>query len=82
MTQENAVRLLDRLVGNDGLLEDEVRWGEVPRFWSKERGGTRYGYRKDGRLIRVGGAVEDAEGGEPRVLTKTGYRALAVIFKE
>jgi len=88
MTQENAVRLLDRLVGNDGLLEEELRWGEVPRFWSKERGGTRYGYRKDGRLIRVEEAAEfeepkqEEEGGESRVLTKTGYRALAVIFKE
>ncbi|MEO0618616.1 MAG: L,D-transpeptidase, partial [Pseudomonadota bacterium] len=43
MTQPNARALLDRLRGRDGVLSEAMRWGEVPRFWKRERGGTRYG---------------------------------------
>ncbi|MEL7544707.1 MAG: L,D-transpeptidase family protein [Pseudomonadota bacterium] len=48
MTQPNARALLDRLRGRDGVLSEAMRWGEVPRFWKRERGGTRYGYHRDG----------------------------------
>lgn len=84
MTQENALMLLDRLQGVDGVLDEELRWGVVPRFWTRERGGNRYGYRKDGLVHSVaqGGARQDADEPGPIALTKTGYRAVAVIFKE
>ncbi len=75
MTQDNARTLLDRLQGEDGVLEPEMRWGSVPRFWQRERGGGRYGYRKDGQTYPADSAAAEA-------LTKTGYRAITVIFKD
>lgn len=93
MTQRNALALLDRITGRDGILKQEMRWGEVPRFWKLERGETRWGYTRDGTLLPVKslaqteatkGAVvpvADRPGAAPDVLTKTGFRAIAVIFE-
>lgn len=109
MTQPNALALLNRLQGRDGVLAEELRWGRVPRFWKHQRGGNRFGYTRNGRMHQIpaapkavlgapssrGGELaalrqasfrpEDAEaerGASPNVLTKTGYRALTVIFKD
>lgn len=108
MTQSNALSLLDRLQGRDGVLADDLRWGEVPRFWRRRRGFTRYGYTRDGRMhpapgraagqatersVRLaslgdgdgvraddGAAIETID--VPNVLTKTGYRAIVVMFND
>lgn len=54
MRQELALGLLNRITGRDGVLSEDVRWGEVPRFWRRERGKRRYGYRRDGQLLLAG----------------------------
>jgi len=94
MTQSNARALLDRLQGRDGVLNKELRLGEIPRFWTHQRGGSRYGYTRDGTLHLTAEANEAAptppsanvslnSADESKtVLTKTGYRAIAVIFRD
>lgn len=91
MKQANAAALFDRITGRDKVLPEELRWGEVPRFWQTERGQKRFGYTRDGSqhpaeqpLIADLGIMQvaahpDAEA-LPGVLTKTGFRAIAVIF--
>ncbi|MEL6288025.1 MAG: L,D-transpeptidase [Pseudomonadota bacterium] len=61
MTQSNARALLDRLRGRDGVLSDNLRWGSVPRFWQRERGGTRWGYTRDGAMHPVRSPVPAVE---------------------
>lgn len=91
MTQPNARALLNRMRGKDGVLSEQMRWGEVPRFWKNERGGTRYGYNRDGEPHPVVGPVIQAtssvagtndETHFPSVLTKQGYRAVVVLFQD
>lgn len=91
MTQPNARALLHRLRGKDGVLSDEMRWGEVPRYWKTERGGKRYGYNRDGQSHAILGPVVQAANSTdgavdetvfPRVLTKQGYRAVVVLFQD
>ncbi|MEZ5774107.1 MAG: L,D-transpeptidase [Hyphomicrobiaceae bacterium] len=95
MHQRNAMALLRRMTGRDGVLSEELRSGEVPRFWLSERGGTRNGYRRNGQSIAVekeamrrqmavmaDDAVASDETRFPPVLTKSGYRAIAIIFAE
>lgn len=85
MTQANAKSVIERVLGLDGVLEKSARWGEVPRFWKRERGRTRIGYRRDGVPYRATAAtVQPAAqiAAAPNVLTKVGYRALAVFFKD
>ncbi len=48
MRQNLALELMNRITGRDGVLSEELRWGEVPRFWQSEQGKTRVGYRRDG----------------------------------
>ena len=48
MKKKNALALLDRITGRDRVLPEPLRWGEVPRFWTSERGQTRLGYTRDG----------------------------------
>ena len=90
MTQKNALAVLNRLQGRDKNLSDDMRWGEVPRFWKTQRGGRRYGYNRRGISIPVEpeqtaraptGSMSDATP-LPHVLTKTGYRAIAIIFQD
>lgn len=91
MTQPNARALLHRLRGKDGVLSEDMRWGDVPRFWKSERGGKRYGYNRDGephplpgpRLQQTSATDEDvSETSYPSVLTKQGYRAVVVLFQD
>jgi hypothetical protein len=92
MKQANAAAVLDRITGRDKVLPEEMRWGEVPRFWKGERGQKRAGYTRDGSLHPTealvadlgvmpasAGSISDAE--SLPVLTKTGFRAIAVIFE-
>jgi hypothetical protein len=69
-----------------------MRWGEVPRFWMSERGQSRAGYTRDGTTHPAEAVVADLglmqasvgslSAAEPLpVLTKTGFRAIAVIFE-
>lgn len=90
MRQENALALLDRVTGRDGVLPEALRWGEVPRYWTSERGQRRFGYTRDGtpHPVAVAEGDEDPEvatdaeaPGTGDVLTKTGFRAIAVIFQ-
>jgi L,D-transpeptidase catalytic domain len=96
MRQENALALLNRITGRDEVLSDRMRWGEVPRFWKAERGNKRWGYNRDGMPHSVEMAIAEATDadGAPLpagaladtaptsdVLTKEGFRAIAVIFK-
>jgi len=103
MTQANALALINRMQGRDGVLSEAMRYGEVPRFWKSESRGRRWGYRRDGvphalpqqvasnapadassELTGAGEALlSDAAPSAqfPSVLTKTGYRAVTVIFK-
>ena len=94
MTQSNARALLDRLQGRDGVLSKELRLGEVPRFWTHQRSGNRFGYKRDGTLhfkavaskspstvTRTDVSLPGAHAPKP-VLTKTGYRAIAIIFRD
>jgi L,D-transpeptidase catalytic domain len=101
MHQKNALRVFDRMTGRDKVLSKEMRWGEVPRFWTTEKGRTRRGYVRDGSmhlvpdvsetsgadqaglsLVSDAHASEAAGGSRSDVLTKQGFRALAVIFKD
>jgi hypothetical protein len=92
MQQKNAASLFDRITGRDRVLAADMRWGDVPRFWMSERGQNRAGYTRDGTTHPAEAVVADlglmqASGGsiseaEPLpVLTKTGFRAIAVIFE-
>ncbi|MEM1306370.1 MAG: L,D-transpeptidase [Pseudomonadota bacterium] len=85
MTQANARAVLNRMQGRDGVLDEAMRWGEVPRFWRRGGKGTRRGYVRDGTILRRASdsgastaANGTSDGGD--VLTKTGYRAIAVMF--
>jgi hypothetical protein len=107
MHQKNARRLLDRLTGRDKALVEDMRWGEVPRFWRSEKGTRRLGYTRDGRpLVELPEAAAPVPGAEPvtsataptptppvesangvapesaAALTKTGFRAIAVMFSD
>jgi len=95
MTQSNALALINRMQGRDDVLSKDLRWGEVPRFWTTERRGRRYGYNRDGETHPVLGPVTVASAdtvGEvveasdatrfPSVLTKQGYRAVVVLFQD
>ncbi|MEM7776822.1 MAG: L,D-transpeptidase [Pseudomonadota bacterium] len=101
MTQTNALALIKRLQGRDGVLSSDVRWGPVPRYWTRERYGVRRGYRRNGRSFAIGSArqpkrlatlkarnvttdvlTDNVVASRPRVLTKTGYRAVVVVFKD
>lgn len=92
MKQKNAASLFDRITGRDKALPPDMRWGEVPRFWTSERGQNRAGYTRDGTthpaeavVADLGvmqaslGSISDAQ--PLSVLTKTGFRAIAVIFE-
>ncbi len=110
MKKKNALAILDRITGRDEALPEEMRWGEVPRFWKVQRGGNRWGYTRDGTVHAIpalpvqadaasvptddGGATGDSivqtiaahpeaePSKRPEVLTKTGFRAIAVIFED
>lgn len=98
MHQKNALALLNRVTGRDGILAEELRWGEVPRFWQSEKGNRRSGYRRDGQpvlplpepeTIPASGAetlpAGPAASSPPASnvpLTKMGFRAIAVMFHE
>lgn len=92
MTKTNALAMLNRLQGRDGVITDELRWGHVPRFWSHERHGQRFGYTRDGsphylptasaREVPGAAVADTADDQFPSVLTKEGYRAIAVLFKD
>jgi hypothetical protein len=106
MRKENALALLNRITGRDGVMPEEMRWGEVPRYWKFERGQKRWGYTRDGvphpakvptvraddtgapaangdSIVRTVAVRQHAERPEfPDVLTKTGFRAIAVIFED
>jgi hypothetical protein len=92
MQQKNAASLFDRITGRDRVLAADMRWGDVPRFWMSERGQNRAGYTRDGTthpaeaVVADLGLLQASVGGisaaEPLpVLTKTGFRAIAVIFE-
>jgi hypothetical protein len=92
MKQANAAAVFDRITGRDRVLAADMRWGEVPRFWIAERGQNRAGYTRDGTPHPVETQVADlspvetaamtaSDAGVPTVLTKTGFRAIAVIFE-
>lgn len=53
MHQKNALGLIDRMTGKDGVLSETVRWGEVPRYWRTEKGRTRLGYARDGKALEA-----------------------------
>jgi hypothetical protein len=100
MHQTNALNLLKRIRGWDKVLSADQRWGEVPRFWRRQQHSRRYGYVRNGSLLRqqrqtpieVATAAPVTSSGNnavptvslmaPRVLTKAGYRAIAIIFKD
>jgi hypothetical protein len=102
MKKKNALALLNRITGRDEALPGAMRWGEVPRYWSTQRGQKRWGYTRDGTAHAVEDEIVEAGdldgAGEGRVqtiaarqateeqdpshvLTKTGFRAIAVIFE-
>ena len=92
MKQKNAASLFDRITGRDRVLAADMRWGEVPRFWMSERGQNRAGYTRDGTTHPAEAVVADlwpieTVAAKPRtaeplpVLTKPGFRAIAVIFE-
>lgn len=109
MHQRNALALLDRVTGKDRALSDDLRWGEVPRFWRTETGNRRTGYVRDGQalappperlltdlgLVSPAAAAPSATATETAhalapdvapdpaaVLTKIGFRAIAVMFSD
>jgi hypothetical protein len=111
MHQRNALALLDRVTGKDGVLPETERWGEVPRFWAAEKGLRRMGYTRDGRppelpVLPAPASTPDANSGSAPAgtagpdgaaaapaasvpaeagsghPTKTGFRAIAVIFDD
>ena len=92
MKQANAAALFDRITGRDRVLPEPLRWGEVPRFWKSERGQLRSGYTRDGaphareelvaELASLEPSAFDETSSVPTaVLTKNGFRAIAVIFE-
>ena len=98
MHQTNALNLLKRIKGWDNVLTDEQRWGEVPRFWKRQKNSNRYGYVRDGSLLprspekaaaavnasvvnQSGTTLSDIQSTAP-ALTKTGFRAVAIIFRD
>ena len=92
MKQVNAAAVFDRITGRDKALPPDMRWGEVPRFWKSERGQNRAGYTRDGGMHAAEAVVADlatmetgattvSDAGGGAVLTKTGFRAIAVIFE-
>lgn len=92
MKKKNAGALFDRITGRDRTMPEELRWGEVPRFWTTEAGQTRSGYTRDGSTHPLQMQADATElvpetlpAGDaahlPGVLTKTGFRAVAVIFE-
>jgi hypothetical protein len=97
MRQENALAMYNRITGRDEVLPEGMRWGEVPRFWKHERRDKRWGYTRDGtphpaeiaaaeRTDADGaplpGAIAADAGEDTDVLTKTGFRAITVIFND
>lgn len=54
MRQDVALAFMNRITGKDGVLSEDLRWGDVPRFWRGERGRRRYGYKRDGSLLLQG----------------------------
>ncbi len=92
MKQKNAASLFDRITGRDRVLPEEMRWGDVPRFWTSEQGQKRAGYTRDGSTHPAEALVADlaalqtasasvSDAGPAAVLTKNGFRAIAVIFE-
>lgn len=92
MKQKNAASLFDRITGRDRVLPQEMRWGDVPRFWTSEQGQKRAGYTRDGSTHPAEALVADlglmqasatniTDTEPPPVLTKSGFRAIAVIFE-
>lgn len=61
MRQELALDLMDRITGRDGVLSEEMRWGEVPRYWQTETGKRRSGYRRDGEFLYEPAVAEHKE---------------------
>ena len=100
MHQTNALNLLKRIKGWDNVLDEQQRWGEVPRFWKREKNSRRYGYVRDGSLlpqtslkratttttnatvINSSDAISTGAKLADPVLTKTGFRAISIIFKD
>lgn len=101
MRQENALALLNRITGRDEALSEDMRWGEVPRYWKTERGGKRWSYNRDGTphpmtyadagptsvtdsalppAVAAPSMTDARKPALPDVLTKEGFRAIAVIF--
>lgn len=76
MTQENASQIRDLLHPGRAVGADSPLWGEVPRYFRstpRDSLAARTGYVRDGSLL-----VDEAG----QVLTKMGYRALIVIFRD
>ncbi len=74
MTQANALALLNRVQGRDGVLDKDMHWGEVPRYWRSQRRGRRFGYTRDGSVhLPVEAALEQvvSQDGEPSGATFT-----------
>jgi lipoprotein-anchoring transpeptidase ErfK/SrfK len=89
MKKTNALAVLDRITGRDEALSEDMRWGEVPRFWRFESGQKRWGYTRDGTPHGLEEATNEGAGPSgsdtaipSAVLTKTGFRAIAVIFDD
>ena len=96
MHQKNALAFLHRMTGQDGVLSEAVRWGEVPRYWKSEAGRARYGYTRDGKILIAPQAEAEATPANPSgsstdalpaaasggVLLKTGFRTVVVIFED
>jgi hypothetical protein len=94
MHQRNALALLDRVTGKDGALAEDLRWGEVPRFWAAEKGNRRTGYTRDGSKpaplpprtapsatqTPAQAATEVPPSDE--AMTKNGFRTIAIIFED
>ncbi|MEO0792400.1 MAG: L,D-transpeptidase family protein [Pseudomonadota bacterium] len=68
MTQSNALALMNRIQGRDNVIPEALRWGDVPRFWQRERGRTRLGYRRDGQSIPAA-TDEVADRAQPTLTT-------------
>ena len=94
MHQKNALALIDRMTGKDNGLSEPQRWGEVPRYWKSEKGRARFGYVRDGKPLTAPLAENDptlsndpslksdAPPATSDALTKTGFRAIVVIFQD
>lgn len=76
MTQANAEQMWQVFHPGDARGAASPLWGEVPRYFRSEPradGRPRYGYVRDGSLLQDESA---------RVLTKEGYRAVIVVFRD